>query len=148
MISGFGFCPAATAAAGAADGTGDLDGIGDFCISIGPGDDFCIALMDDLLKSELPLIVFVGAACLCSNWSIREVVGAIGVVSKAWSKLSLELKLPTDAGGYRGKVFCLCPAVDWTWSAWPGVADLDAARVAAMKDGDFDCRDPFPGSNL
>lgn len=106
-----------------------------------------MVLEDDLLKSGLSLENFAGVARFCSNCSIKDVVGAIDVVSRSSFKLSLEFKLFKDAAGCHGMVFGFCPAGDCRCPVWFGVTDLEAASVAAMNDGDLDVFiDPFPGS--
>jgi len=77
-------------------------------------------------------------AAFFSNIPIKDVVGGIDVVSNGWSILSLELPLLTDGDlGPRPDSLsdhgCRCPV---GFGLTEG--DLDAASVAAMKEGDLD----------
>ena len=160
----------------AKEGFGDLiSGLEDFIIrgvgegvrvrteallGAGPGDGGgCkVALVADLRRpGRFPVI----GTAFCSNMPTKDVVGGIELVSRTCSSLSLELTLLTDPGDLPGENLvklewflsaaadkCCCPV-------WFGVtdADLDAASVAAIKDGECDlsgpgglgsCRNPFP----
>jgi hypothetical protein len=77
----------------------------------------------------------------CSNIPIKDVVGGIGVVSKAWSELSLdELTLLTEGDLAMKLAGLRSSADDRLFPVGFGLtdADLEAARVAAMNEGDFD----------
>ena len=71
-----------------------------------------VADVIDLLMVGFFLTVCCFAEAFCSNMEIKEVVGGIGVVSKAWFKLSLELRLLTDPDDFPVKLACLCDAID------------------------------------
>jgi hypothetical protein len=127
-------------------GKGDLWGLGD----IPP---FFEAEVIDLLIGGR----FCGDAPVFSNISIKDIVGGIGVRSNACSELSLE-ELTLRAGD---EDLFARPAASLAIFAGDGCCcpvgfgltdgDLEAARVAAIKDGDLpsfsapgSCRCPFP----
>ncbi len=108
----------------------------------GDGDAICLGVfvaVTDLLP--VGCLTAVGAdAPFCSNIPIKDVVGGIGVVSKAWSELCEEFILLID--GVRVKLPGLRSfAADV--SCWPVTfglidAEREAASVAAMKEADLD----------
>lgn len=110
----------------------------------GDGDAICLEASAGVAVADLLAVGRLTAvgdnAAFCSNIPIKDVVGGIGVVSRAWSELREVFILLTD--GVRVKLPGLLSfATDV--SCWPVTlglidAEREVASVAAMKEADLD----------
>lgn len=120
-------------------GDGDCVLLGSEEPGLRAGDLFIVADVADFFTGGR--FTVAGEAAFCSNIPIKDVVGGIGVVSKATSELFDEAILLTE-GVLVMKVCGLLVSAFDTCDCPVGFglteADLEAANVAAMNEADLD----------